>query len=71
MSRSVNFIAELQSLEADIKDLEQAQESLPCGAHIHALFQLAIERVEVRIIAVQRVRAVACEQFRLGRDAAA
>jgi hypothetical protein len=55
MPRVVNFIAELLSLEEELKDLEQAQADLPYGVHIHALFQLAIERIEEQIATLQRI----------------
>jgi hypothetical protein len=63
MTRIVNFVAELFSLEAELKDLEQAQEELPYGAHIHALFQVAIERVHEQIVTLLRLRAVADRQL--------
>jgi hypothetical protein len=71
MSRPVDIAAELLSLEAELQELEQAEESLPCGAHIHALLQLAIERVEERMSMLQRVRVVGVAQRRPSCDAAA
>jgi hypothetical protein len=65
MPRVVNFIAEMLSLEAELKDLEQAQDDLPYGAHIHALFQLAIVRIEEQIATLKRVCALTNSQFPL------
>jgi hypothetical protein len=52
-----NVVTELFFSRADLKELLDAQNNLPDGAHIHSLFQIAITRIEERIDTLQRMRA--------------
>jgi hypothetical protein len=71
MTGSIDPGAELLTLQAELEDLESVRNELPDGAHIHALFQIAIVRIEERIATLQRVRALIDEPLTPRLEAAA